>query len=300
VTNPLLRLLALLALSTLAACATPKVEEPQQPVITPGYEAVEDEGYFIQAVEPQHLAGGQARAEVAYAGDEAPGTVVVDTFARKLYFVLEGNRAIRYAIAVGREGLAFRGSGVIGRKQKWPSWQPTANMVRTRPDLYSQYAGGLPGGLDNPLGARAMYLYRGGRDSMFRIHGTIQNASIGHATSAGCIRLFNQDAIDLFERVEMGAKVKVRSLEESLAAEGPYMEDAYGRAVPDTPENVAQKAADVIAIAESEARKAENEAIAAAAAAKADKKRLSKCKWRGIVPADCPPAPEVVLADASQ
>ncbi len=303
-TNPFLRLLALLALSTLAACATPKVEEPQQPVITPGYEAVEDEGFFIQAVEPQHLAGGQARAEVAYAGDEVPGTVVVDTFARKLYFVLEGNRAIRYAIAVGREGLAFRGSGVIGRKEKWPSWQPTANMVRTRPDLYSQYAGGLPGGLDNPLGARAMYLYRGGRDSMFRIHGTIQNASIGHATSAGCIRLFNQDAIDLFERVEMGARVKVRSLEESLAAEGPYMEDAYGRAVPDTPENVAQKAADVIAIAEAEARKAENEAIAAAVAAKAaekaDKKRLSKCKWRGVAPADCPPAPEVVLADSSQ
>ena len=75
-------------------------------------------------------------------------------------------------------------------------------MVRTRPDLYAEYAGGLPGGLDNPLGARAMYLYRGGRDTYFRIHGTIENASIGHATSAGCIRLFNQDAIDLFNRID--------------------------------------------------------------------------------------------------
>lgn len=304
VTNPIFRLLALLALTTLAACATPAAEEPPQPVVTPGYEAVEDEGFFIEAVEPQHLAGGQARVEVDYAGDEKPGTIVVDTFSRKLYFILEGNRAMRYAIAVGREGLAFRGSGVIGRKEKWPSWQPTANMVRTRPDLYAQYAGGLPGGLENPLGARAMYLYRGGRDSMFRIHGTIQNASIGHATSAGCIRLFNQDAMDLFERVEMGARVKVRSLEESLAAEGPYMEDAYGRAVPDTPENVAKKAADVIAIADAEARRVEEEALAAAAAAKefekAEKKRLAKCKRQGIEAADCPAAPEVVLAEASQ
>lgn len=303
-TNPVLRLLALLALSSLAACAAPKAEEPPPPVVTPGYEAVEDEGFLIEAVEPQHLAGGQARTEVDYAGDEAPGTVVVDTFARKLYFVLEGNRAMRYAIAVGREGLAFRGSGVIGRKAKWPSWQPTANMLRTRPDLYGEYAGGRAGGLDNPLGARAMYLYRGGRDSMFRIHGTIQNASIGHATSAGCIRLFNQDAIDLYERAEMGAKVKVRSLEESLAAEGPYMEDAYGRAVPDTPENVAKKEADIIAIAEAEARKAEEDAIAAEKAAKeaekAEKKRLAKCKRKGIEPADCPPAEEVVLAEVSQ
>jgi lipoprotein-anchoring transpeptidase ErfK/SrfK len=304
VTSPVLRILALLALSILAACAAPKAEEPQLPVITPGYEAVEDEGFFIEAVEPQHLAGGQARVEVDYAGDEKPGTIVVDTFARRLYFVLEGNRAIRYAIAVGREGLAFRGSGVIGRKEKWPSWQPTANMLRTRPDLYAEYAGGRAGGLDNPLGARAMYLYRGGRDSMFRIHGTIQNSSIGHATSAGCIRLFNQDAMDLFERVEMGARVKVRSLEESLEAEGPYMEDAYGRAVPDTPVNVAKKAADLIAIAEEEARRVQQEAIAAEQAAlefeKAEKKRLAKCRRQGITPADCPPAPQTVLAGISQ
>jgi hypothetical protein len=128
-------------------------------------------------------------------------------------------------------------------------------MVRTRPDLYAAYAGGLPGGLINPLGARAMYLYRGGKDSRFRIHGTIDNASIGHATSAGCIRLFNQDAIDLYERVEMGAKVKVRSLDESIEMEGPYMDDAWGRAVPDTPENQAQKLLDAEIVAAQEAER---------------------------------------------
>ena len=115
---------------------------------------------------------------------------MVDTYARRLYYVLgEGGTAMRYPIAVGREGLSFRGNGVIGRKAEWPSWQPTRNMIRTRPDLYAAYAGGLPGGLDNPLGARALYLYRGGRDTMFRIHGTIDPPSIGQATSpaaSGC------------------------------------------------------------------------------------------------------------------
>ena len=290
-TYSLLRLLPVFALSALAACGgTPKVEPPPQAVA--GYEAVEDDGKLIEAVDPKLLDADRARAEVAYSGDEAPGTIVVDTHARKLYLVEEGGRATRYAVAVGREGLSFRGNGVIGRKAMWPTWQPTANMVRSRPDMYAQYAGGLLGGLDNPLGARAMYLYRGGRDSMFRIHGTIQNESIGHATSAGCIRLFNQDAIQLYDRIEPGTAVKVRTLEESVAIEGPYMDDAYGRAVPDTPENQAQKEADIVKIADEERMKAANDAIAAEKAAKeaakADKKRLSVCRRQGIAPEDCP------------
>jgi lipoprotein-anchoring transpeptidase ErfK/SrfK len=255
--NTLWRLLAVLAFLVVAACGSPEPEEeaPVLPVTLPGYEAVVDEGFDIPAVAIEHLRNGQERTEVAYAGDEKPGSIVVDTFARRLYFVMEDGRAIRYAIAVGREGISFRGTGVVGRKEKWPSWTPTANMVRTRPDLYAAYAGGLPGGLINPLGARAMYLYRGGKDSRFRIHGTIDNASIGHATSAGCIRLFNQDAIDLYERVEMGAKVKVRSLDESIEMEGPYMDDAWGRAVPDTPENQAQKLLDAEIVAAQEAER---------------------------------------------
>lgn len=261
----ILRLLAFGSFTVLAGCAsTPSQEVTGPPKTVSGYEAVEDEGFRIEAVEARHLSGGREKAEVAYNGPDAPGTVVVDTFSRKLYHVQEGGRAMRYSIAVGREGLSFRGSGVIGRKEKWPSWQPTANMVRTRPDLYAAYAGGLAGGLDNPLGARAMYLYRGGRDTMFRIHGTIQNATIGHATSAGCIRLYNQDAIYLFEQVKMGTKVKVRSKEESLELEGPYMDDAWGMAVPETPENIARKAKDAIAKAEQEAAEAKAAADATA------------------------------------
>ncbi|NEY90510.1 L,D-transpeptidase [Tabrizicola oligotrophica] len=270
--SPILRLVALASFSVLAACATtPPEESSTAPSTKPGYEAVEDDGFMIEAVEERHLSGGRERTEVAYNGPESAGTIVVDTFARKLYHVQEGGRAMRYSIAVGREGLSFRGSGVIGRKAKWPSWQPTANMVRTRPDLYAEYAGGMAGGLDNPLGARAMYLYRGGRDTMFRIHGTIQNATIGHATSAGCIRLYNQDAIYLFEQVEMGTKVKVRSQEESLELEGPYMDDAWGLAVPETPENAARKETDLVAKAEQEAAeaKAAEEAAAKAAAEQA-------------------------------
>lgn len=300
-TAVLTRLSALVALLALAACgAAPTETAPPAPTEVAGYGAIQDGEYLIPAVEPLHLFGTNAKAEVAYTGDDAPGTVVVDTFARHLYLVQEDGRALRYAIAVGREGLSFRGTGVIGRKQEWPSWQPTSNMLRTRPDMYGEYAGGLPGGLENPLGARAMYLYRGGRDTMFRIHGTIDNASIGRATSAGCIRLFNQDAIDLFDRVDRGAKVKVRTEEESLAAEGPYMDDAYGRAVPETPANIAQKERDIANMAANEAAKVEADRAAAEAAAKAaekaDRRRLAKCRNKGISDKSCPPLPEADMA----
>jgi lipoprotein-anchoring transpeptidase ErfK/SrfK len=243
------RLIPVAALLVLAACASAP-PEPVEPPSVPGYEAVQDGEFFIQAVDPKYLNDMTIRQQVAYNGPDAPGTIVVDTHARRLYWVMEGGQAMRYAIAVGREGLAFRGGGVISRKEEWPAWTPTANMVRTQPDTYAQFAGGLPGGLENPLGARAMYLYRNGRDTYFRIHGTIQNASIGHATSAGCIRLFNQDAIDLYNRVTNGTRVKVRSLDESLELEGRFIDDAYGRAVPETPENIATREADLARMAE--------------------------------------------------
>ena len=294
-THILPRLAALFALLVLAACGAP--QEAELPETVPGYEAVQDGEFYIQAVESKYLAGGYARTEVDYAGDETPGSIVVDTYARRLYFVLEGGRAMRYAIAVGREGLSFRGNGAISRKEEWPSWTPTKNMVRTRPDLYAEYAGGLPGGLENPLGARAMYLYRNGRDTYFRIHGTIQNSTIGHATSAGCIRLFNQDAIDLYNRVEYGARVHVRSAEESLAIEGPFMDDATGRAVPETPENITRRERDLLTMADDEVKAAEEAAAEAAEAekeaAKADKKRLAACRRQGLSADDCPELPEI-------
>lgn len=279
-THSLARIFAILALPLLAACAG---TTQKQPAVVPGYEGIWDGEFFIEPVPAKYLADGNSRTEVAYSGPEAPGTVVVDTFARRLYLVGDGGTATSYPIAVGREGLSFRGSGVVGRKAEWPSWQPTANMIRTRPDLYAAYAGGLPGGLTNPLGARALYLYRGGRDTMFRIHGTSDAASVGHATSAGCIRLFNQDAIDLYNRVPNGARVKVRSETESLALEGPQMLNAYGRMVPETPENLARKEKELAALTKQEARDK-------AAAEKAEKKRLAACARRGIPDAECVPS----------
>lgn len=291
------RLSALLLVSALAACGAPNNAEldgvPVADTSTlPGYEGVQDGEFFIQPVDRLHLVEQNVRTEVAYTAGDAPGSIVVDIFSRKLYYILEGNRAIRYGIAVGREGLSFKGNGYIGRKAEWPSWRPTNNMINTRPDLYAKYAAGLPGGLENPLGARALYLYRGGRDTLFRIHGTVDNASVGRATSAGCIRLFNQDAIDLFNRVDSGTTVKVRTLEESLAIEGPYIDDAYGRVVPESPEAIAQKAADEAKIAAKAEEDARLAAIAAEKAekeaAKAEKKRLSACKRKRIAAEDCP------------
>ena len=200
-TRLLTQFAAMALLSLVAACGTPNVQDAPHVASVPGYEAIEDAGFEIPAVDPRLLTDGYQKAEVSYTGNEAPGTIVVDTFARKLYYVEADGMATRYGIAVGREGLSFRGSGVVGRKEKWPSWQPTRNMIRTRPDLYLEFAGGMSGGLDNPLGARAMYLYRGGRDTYFRIHGTIDNNSIGHATSAGCIRLSPKNAAELFYKV---------------------------------------------------------------------------------------------------
>ncbi len=226
-----IRLFSLLCFAVLAACSAGNPSAT--PAVVPlEYQAVEDDGRLIPAVGPSHLTRHNIRQEVAYDGPDAPGTIVVDPYARFLYDVHEGGTATRYAVAVGRAGLAFTGTGYIGRKQEWPSWTPTRNMIRTQPETYAQYKAGLPGGLENPLGARALYLYRGKRDTYFRIHGTIDNTSIGRATSAGCIRLFNQDALDLYSKTDKGTKVKVRSPEESLELEGPYMDDEYGYAIP--------------------------------------------------------------------
>ena len=123
--------------------------------------------------------------------------------------MLGDGRAVRYGVGVGRQGLALKGNAYVGRKAEWPSWTPTPNMIRREPERNLKYAGGMPGGLNNPLGARALYLYRNGNDTMFRLHGTNQPQSIGHAMSSGCIRMLNHDIIDLYERVPVGARVVV-------------------------------------------------------------------------------------------
>ncbi|SFK56023.1 L,D-transpeptidase catalytic domain [Methylocapsa palsarum] len=136
---------------------------------------------------------------------EAPGTIVIDTRSRHLYLVQPGGEAIQYGIGVGRQGFEWRGVARVGRKAEWPRWIPPKEMLQRRPDLPDQ----MEGGLENPLGARALYLYQGNRDTMFRIHGTNEPDSIGKAVSSGCIRMMNADVIDLYQRVGVGARVVV-------------------------------------------------------------------------------------------
>jgi len=192
------------------------------------YVAGVDGGFVMAAVPHAYLKGRNRRVTVAYSGPEAVGTIVVDPYARYLYLITGPQRALRYGIAVGVQGRNFSGSAVIRRKAVWPPWTPTANMIRTNPEYYAAYAGGLPGGPPNPLGARALYLFQGGRDTYYRIHGTQEPGAIGHATVAGCIRLFNQDAIDLYDRVPLGARVRVRTEAESRHYEGVLREGPDG------------------------------------------------------------------------
>ena len=142
-----------------------------------------------------------ARAEVSFISSEPPGTVVVDTRARHLYYVRDGETAIRYGIGVGRRGFTWSGVEPVSRKAKWPDWTPPAEMREREPWLPKW----MPGGPENPLGARALYL----GDTLYRIHGTTEADSIGAAVSSGCIRMLNEDVADLFERVEVGADVIV-------------------------------------------------------------------------------------------
>ena len=215
--------LPLAAAAVLTACAPRPEDVTQVPQDVAGYGPVEDGDITVPAVDPQYLVPPNRKAKVAYNGEEAPGTIVVDPFAKFLYLVEEGGMATRYPVAVGREGKGFRGSGTIRRKVEWPGWTPTKNMLRTEPEVYGPFAKGIPGGVASPLGARALYLYRGGKDTRFRIHGTNDVRSIGNANSAGCIRLFNQDIIELYDKVPMGAEVVVRSYEDSVALEGVEM-----------------------------------------------------------------------------
>lgn len=230
----MLRRLGALSLAlALAACAA----EPQNtaPVYDGPveYQAREDGSRIVPAINTKYLNERNARRWVDYNGPERVGTIVVDPYARVLYHVYEPGRAMRFGIAVGKAGLGFAGNGVIQRKVEYPGWTPTANMIRREPDVYGPLAGGLKGGLDNPLGARALYLYRNGKDTMYRIHGTMDPSSIGKATSAGCIRLFNQDVIDAFDEVPLGTFVKVRTKAESEKLEGKFTQLSTGYLVPE-------------------------------------------------------------------
>ncbi len=139
---------------------------------------------------------------------QEPGTIYVDTKQNFLYFVLPNRRAIRYGVSTGSEAFGWTGTATVQRKAEWPRWTPPAEMLKRWPHLAPR-AGGMAGGPDNPLGSRALYLYQNGRDTLYRIHGTNEPETIGMQASSGCIRMRNIDAIDLFNRVPVGAKVIV-------------------------------------------------------------------------------------------
>lgn len=146
---------------------------------------------------------------VAFSGNYKRGTIVINTKEKFLYLVESGSTARRYAIAVGREGLLFTGTAKIADKQEWPRWIPTKDMQKREPQKYGQYKDGMPGGPDNPLGARAMYLYQGKQDTHIRIHGTTQPWTIGTNSSNGCFRMVNEHVMDLYNRVKLGTEVVV-------------------------------------------------------------------------------------------
>jgi lipoprotein-anchoring transpeptidase ErfK/SrfK len=184
--------------------------EHRHPRYAAAYGAVAGEPFPVAAVDLSRIDPKFYRREVAYPTREAVGTIVVDPGQRFAYLVQEGGRAIRYGVGVGRnEGFNFRGVATIARKAEWPRWVPTPDMIRREPKRYGPYAGGVPGGLGNPLGPRALYLYANGRDTYYRLHGTVEPWTIGTMVSSGCIRLLNQDIIDLYRRVPIGSRVVV-------------------------------------------------------------------------------------------
>lgn len=201
-----------------AACALPSVaganalyggddEQYFDPSLLPPEESEVD--WPIEPVSKRRMKKRFLRQAVDFDGEEAPGTVVVDPDNRFLYHVVEFGMATRYGVGVGRAGFAWQGAAVIGKKRRWPRWVPPKEMVDRDPNA-RKWMNGQPGGPKNPLGARALYLFANGVDTLYRIHGTNDPSSIGKAMSSGCIRMLNEDVAHLYDRVEIKTPVIVR------------------------------------------------------------------------------------------
>lgn len=204
---------ASLAALSLAGCATNGATLTAETQRIPDdvlsmYAALPDERFPIPAaridlVDPQYW-----RQIVPDPTGEQPGTIVVDTTNRFLYLVRDGGQALRYGVGIGRDGFAWSGRAQIAYKREWPTWTPPREMIERQPEV-AQYANGMPPSLENPLGARALYIFKDGVDTLYRLHGNPDVTSIGKAVSSGCVRLINQDVIDLFQRVPSGTPIVV-------------------------------------------------------------------------------------------
>ena len=192
---------ALLLGLMLSGCMQATLEPATQASFTPRDRQLLAKAPYARVAIPQ----AYQRHVVDYHRSEGLGSIVVDSNSRYLYYVLPNRKAIRYGVTVGEDALAFWGVARVGRKEEWPAWVPTADIKRRMPEVPNR----VEGGAHNPLGARGIYLYQGNRDTLFRIHGTNQPEYIGHAISSGCIRMTNEDVIDLYNRVKMGAIVVV-------------------------------------------------------------------------------------------
>jgi lipoprotein-anchoring transpeptidase ErfK/SrfK len=193
--------LALLLVGLLGGCMQATLAPSSNASLTPRDRQLLAHARYAQATIPETY----RRHIVDYTRKEQPGTILVDTNSRYLYYVLPGGKAIRYGVTVGEEALAWSGIATVGKTAEWPDWIPTAEIqARLGP-----YPKRVAGGPDNPLGARALYLYEGNKDTLYRIHGTVEPWTIGRSVSSGCIRMINQDVIDLYQRTPIGAKVVV-------------------------------------------------------------------------------------------
>ncbi|MER2537053.1 MAG: L,D-transpeptidase [Rhizobiaceae bacterium] len=213
---------SLAAAAALAGCATtsapPDVPAPERPEPRPDpsfvsmYRAMPEELFPLPAVDLSRVNPKFYRRLVDDPTGEQPGTIVVDTSSFYLYLVQPGGKAMRYGVGLGRAGFAWSGRAQILWKQVWPKWTPPDEMIARQPELarWSADNGGMPPGLENPLGARALYIFEGNVDTLYRIHGSPEWWTIGKAVSSGCVRMINQDVIDLYERVPTRTPIVVR------------------------------------------------------------------------------------------
>jgi lipoprotein-anchoring transpeptidase ErfK/SrfK len=217
-----LRIVALLSLGLLASgCVQSTLEVASDASMTPRDKKLLANAPYAQATIPEPY----KRHIVTYHRKEAAGSIVVDSDARYLYYVLPEGKAIRYGITVGEEALAFSGVARVGRMAEWPSWTPTADTKKRLGDI----PGYVAPGPHNPMGARALYVFAGNKDTLYRIHGTNQPEYIGSAISSGCIRLTNEDAIDLYSRVKMNSVVVVLAPGQGDSPRNPQLAFTGGR-----------------------------------------------------------------------